>query len=159
MKTAAASGGRVSGFGRRRSAAATVVGGGDGNCGGGGEQRQRQRRRRYNMWRFGMFMAYEVSLDAIRCLAAVVPQIAARDGPLADQLRRAASSVPLNIAEGRRRAGAARTNFYRIAAGSAAEALAALDTALAWGYADAKSLAQSRATLDRLLGMLYPLTR
>ena len=46
---------------------------------------------------------------------------------LRDQGVRSAGSVPLNIAEGRSRAGAARKNHYRIAMGSAAEACAVLD--------------------------------
>jgi four helix bundle protein len=104
-------------------------------------------------------LAYQVSLDAIRCLGRVVSQIAARDVALADQLRRAASSVPLNLAEGRRRRGADRTRFYRIAAGSAAEAVAALDVAIAWGHADAAALAEARAALDRVLALTWPLVK
>jgi len=106
-----------------------------------------------------MFVAYEISLDLIRQLRPIVALIAARDPSLADQLRRAASSVPLNLAEGRRRCGRDRTYHYRIAAGSAAEALAALDVALAWQLADEAPLATARATADRVLGLLWPLTR
>jgi four helix bundle protein len=47
--------------------------------------------------------------------------------PLRDQLLRATDSVVLNIAEGRTRGGPTGRNHYRIAAGSAAEACAALD--------------------------------
>lgn len=52
---------------------------------------------------------------------------------LRDQAVRAAQSVALNIAEGRRQSGNARINHYRIAAGSAAEACAALDLVLIEG--------------------------
>jgi four helix bundle protein len=109
--------------------------------------------------RITMFIAYEVALDAIRSLRTVVAAIAARDPALADQLRRAASGVPLQLAEGRRRKGADRTNRYRYASGSAAEAIAALDTALAWQLADEAALAEARAKLDRVVGLLWPLTK
>ena len=106
-----------------------------------------------------MFIAYEVSLDLIRQLRPIVTLIAARDPSLADQLQRAASSASLNLAEGRHRRGADRTRFFRIGAGSAAEARAALDVALAWQLADDAPLVQARATADRVLGLLWPLTR
>ena len=46
---------------------------------------------------------------------------------LRDQALRSSRSVPLNIAEGSARGGAAGRNHYRIALGSAAETCAALD--------------------------------
>ena len=106
-----------------------------------------------------MFIAYEVSLDAIRSLRTIVPLIAARDVDLADQLRRAASAVPLNLAEGRRRRGRDRTRVWRIAAGEAQEALAALEVAAAWSIVDDAVLAESRGHLDRVLRLLWPLTK
>jgi four helix bundle protein len=106
-----------------------------------------------------MFIAYEVSLDLNRQLRPIAGLIAARDPALADQLRRAATSIALNLAEGRHRRGADRTRFYRIGAGSAAEVRAALELALAWQLADEAVIAEARATADRVLGMLWPLTR
>jgi len=46
--------------------------------------------------------------------------------------------------------------FFRIAAGSAAEVRATLEVALAWGYLDAAPLAA--AEVDRVLAMLWRLT-
>jgi four helix bundle protein len=71
-------------------------------------------------------------------------------------MRRAASSVALNLAEGNRRTGQDRLQFFRIAAGSAAEVRAALEVALAWGYIDAAPLAETE--LDRVLAMVWRLT-
>ena len=55
----------------------------------------------------------------IRSLRQAVTRLQTRDGDLAKQLRRAASSVPLNLGEGRRRAGKDRLHLWRIAGGSA----------------------------------------
>lgn len=49
-----------------------------------------------------MFIAYEVSLEVVSSLRSVVPLVERNDRDLADQLKRAASSVVLNLAEGQR---------------------------------------------------------
>jgi len=105
------------------------------------------------------FIAYDVSLDAIRCLRSVIARIAAHDADLATQLRRASTSTPLNLAEGRRRRGRDRTFHYRVAAGSAAESLAALDVAVAAGYLDAAEADAARGHLDRVVALLWPLAK
>ena len=103
-----------------------------------------------------MFITYDVSLQLIRSLRPLVPVLKKHDRDLADQLRRAATSVALNLGEGRRRAGGDQRRHYEIAHGSAGEVLTALDVARAWGYVvddgDAKQ------NLDRLLALLWRLT-
>ena len=103
-----------------------------------------------------MFIAYEVSLEVVRILRPLVPIIEAQDRDLADQLRRAATSVVLNLAEGQRSAKGNRNKHYAIAHGSANEVKAALDTAIAWGWID--DAAAPMRILDRLLGLLWGLT-
>jgi four helix bundle protein len=103
-----------------------------------------------------MFIAYNLSLDLIRQLRPIVPAIRKFDRELADQLRDAATSVSLNLAEGRRRGGGDQRRHYEFAHGSASEVLGALDVADAWGWT--VDSAAARATLDRLLGMLWSLT-
>jgi four helix bundle protein len=100
--------------------------------------------------------AYDVSLDLIRELRAVVVTLRRHDRDLASQLQRAATSISLNVAEGRDRSGGDQRRFYEIAAGSAGEVGAALDAAEAWGWPVA--VAPSRALLHRLRGLLYGLT-
>ena len=102
------------------------------------------------------FHAYDAALGLVTALRPVLEQLKMRDRALTDQLRRAASSVALNLAEGNRRTGQDRLQFFRIAAGSAAEVRAALEVALAWGYIDAAPLAG--AELDRVLAMVWRLT-
>ncbi len=106
-----------------------------------------------------MLIAQEVAQSVVRSLRTVVSVIARHDSSLADQVRRAASSVLLNVAEGSRRVGRDRLYLYRVAAGSAAETLAALEIARCWGYISDENLATSRALLDRELALLFGLTR
>jgi four helix bundle protein len=105
------------------------------------------------------FDAYDRSLELLRTLAPLVTSVAALDSSLADQLRRAAASVPLNIAEANRRTGRDRANRYRIALGSAAEVAACLDVGAALGYLDEARLAGSRDLIDRVRAMTYRLSR
>lgn len=102
------------------------------------------------------FHVYGAALGLVSALRPVLGELAKADRSLADQLRRAASSVALNIAEGNRRTGRDRLHFLRIAAGSAAEVRAALEVAAAWGTIRAAPAAQ--AELDRVLAMLWRLT-
>jgi four helix bundle protein len=104
------------------------------------------------------FQAYDVSLSLIPVLKGLVSAIALQDRSLADQIRRAGSSIPLNISEGARRQGKDRTHAYRIAAGSAAEVRAALSVAHAWGYIDSSRAQQADEILDRILALLWRLT-
>jgi four helix bundle protein len=103
------------------------------------------------------FIALEVSYELIEALAKLVPVIARPDRDLADQIRRAASSVSLNLAEGQRSMKGNRQKHYSIAHGSANEVKAGLRVAKAWGWigADERAL----AVLDRLLALLWRLTQ
>ena len=104
------------------------------------------------------FDALEVSLELIRSLLQTVTVLRTRDPKLHDQIRRAASGVPLNLAEGRRRAGKDRVYHFTVAAGSADEFRTALRTANAWGELDAAHFTQALALLDRVQAMLWRLT-
>ncbi len=102
---------------------------------------------------------YEVALDTIRALRPVIEQIARKDPRLAQQIRAAAGSIPANLQEGRRRVGKDRFHLWRIAAGSADEVRAHLDTAAAWGDIDATQSAVALELIDRELAMLFRMTR
>jgi four helix bundle protein len=108
--------------------------------------------------RITRFDAYDVALEIIRALRPLVPQIKAKDAGLAKQIREAASSIPLNVKEGWRRLGNDRRYHYSVAAGSADEVSAALDSAAAWGYLEEVANTQAQQLLDRELAMLYRLT-
>ena len=104
------------------------------------------------------FHVLAVALELIEQVRTPLAQIQQHDGDLAKQLRRAASSVPLNLSEGNRRVGKDRRHFFRIAAGSADEVRACLRVALAWGYCEHAAVAESLARVDRVLAMTHRLT-
>ena len=98
---------------------------------------------------------YVRAREVVRELAPLVQVIREQDRALADQLKRAAQSVVLNIAEGRGSdAGNARARFST-ACGSAKEVRAALNVASNWGYIEAQ-----RAThLDEVCAITWCLGR
>ena len=62
-------------------------------------------------------------------------------------------------AEGQRRVGKDRKHLWRVAAGSADEVRVALRTAVAWGDLNAAQTAKPMQLLDRVLAMLWKMTR
>ena len=103
-----------------------------------------------------MFDTYEVAKQLVIRLREAVAIIQRVDRDLADQLKRAASSVVLNLAEGQRFDNGNKLRHYKIAQGSAREVLGALDGAEGWGYI--QHAAEERTLLDRLLALLWKLT-
>ena len=104
------------------------------------------------------FDAYDIALEIVVAVAPLVDRVRRRDPDLGKQLRRALSSVPLNLAEGRRRQGKDRQYHYTIAAGSADEVAAALDVAAACGWLETRAVKPALSLLDRELAMLWRLT-
>jgi four helix bundle protein len=96
---------------------------------------------------------YDDMLDALRTMRKVVATIEKRDSDLARQLRRAASSVVLNVGEGSGSSGGNRTARYRTALGSARETLACLRVTEACGYVDSVPGA-ILDSLNRVVGTL-----
>jgi four helix bundle protein len=105
------------------------------------------------------FHAYDVALELARAVGPIVALIARHDPSLADQLRRAVTSVPLNVAEGNRRAGRDRPHHFRVALGSASEVQACLDVAAALGYLAREAVAPAVAPAERVQRLLPGLTR
>ena len=105
-----------------------------------------------------MFDALEVSLQMVASLRSPLATLKFRDQDLHRQVRRAATSVTLNLAEGRKRVGGDRRHHFRVAAGSADEVCSALRTAVALGDLREAELEQSFELLDRVLAMTWKLT-
>ena len=118
--------------------------------------------------RFGVFMnhtdnllrfdAFNLSLRIIRQLAGLADGLRRRDGGLEKQLRSAASSVSLNLAESRGRVGKDKLHFLRIALGSAEEVTACLYVAIAWGYLAEGSVDDALDLIDQLRAICWRLT-
>jgi four helix bundle protein len=95
----------------------------------------------------------------VRELAPLLRVVQGRDRALADQLRRAAQSVVLNIAEARGSdAGNARARFAT-ACGSAKEVRAALDVASDWGYIESRTATHLDEKLDEVCAITWCLAR
>jgi four helix bundle protein len=103
------------------------------------------------------FLVLELTMTAITQLAPLVARIRRCDRDLADQTRRAASSIALNISEGNSSDAGNRRARFSTAAGSNAEVRAALRVAVAWGYIRAEDVAPIDELLDRVARMLYGL--
>ena len=80
------------------------------------------------------FRVYQDSLALAKQVAPVIAALKKKDNNLADQLRRALISVPLNLAEGAGQAGGHRKQRYLTALGSLREVEACVRVAEAMGY-------------------------
>jgi len=102
-------------------------------------------------------VAHEVALQMIADIGPLIDRIARRDRSLAQQLRRSASSVALNIGEAQHSRGGNQPARFQDAAGSASETRAGLKVAVAWGYIPSAQQHTVDSELDRLLALLWGL--
>src|SRR5687768_6924102 len=105
------------------------------------------------------FQVEELSLELIEALVPLVPRIKPRDKDLADQLRRAASSIGLNAAEAAFSDPGNRRARLFSAAGSANETQHALRQAVAWRLIDTRDAERALALLKRIIAILWRMTR
>jgi four helix bundle protein len=105
-----------------------------------------------------MLRIYSVAIEVCRDAARIAKAIEKHDTSLANQLRRCASSVPLNIREGSGSFGGHRKQRYHTALGSSGEVLAVYDTAEAMGYVDAIG-SEARDRVDHVIGTLVNVLR
>jgi four helix bundle protein len=105
-----------------------------------------------------MFASLEVSYLVIKAVRPLVRTIEHGDRDLAEQIRRAATSVSLNLAEGQRSRKGNRMKHYGIAHGSANEIKCGLNLAVALGHLDESAAVDALAILDRQLRLLWKLT-
>ena len=105
------------------------------------------------------FQVEELSLELIQALVPLMPRIKQRDKDLADQLRRAASSVGLNCAEAAASDPGNRRARLFTAAGSAGETRHALRQAVAWRIVTPGDAERAMALLKRIVAILWRMTR
>ncbi len=98
---------------------------------------------------------YRKSLELIRLSARVIDGLPRGHAHLADQLRRASSSITLNFAEGCGKSSARdRRRYFHSARGSANEVVAILDVATAFDALDEKLHDEAADIADHLAAML-----
>jgi four helix bundle protein len=98
---------------------------------------------------------YQRAAELLAVTARITSDLPSGNSALADQLRRAALSVPVNIAEGVGRSSFAdRRRHYAIARGSAMECAAILDACRILELATPERIADGRLLLLRVVQML-----
>src|SRR4051812_8456167 len=105
------------------------------------------------------FQVEELSLELIHALVPLMPRIKQRDKSLEDQLRRAASSIGLNLAEAKFSDPGNRKARLFTAAGSAGETQHALRQAIAWRIVSAGDAEAAMRLLKRIVAILWTMTR
>ena len=105
-----------------------------------------------------MLRIYRDALSVVRDAGAIAVAVGAHAADLARQLRRAAASVPLNIAEGSGVTGRNARVRYGTALGSAREVRSCIDVAVALGYV-AEPDHETHDRLDKVIAVLFKLTR
>ena len=105
-----------------------------------------------------MLRIYPVILEVVAALVPVIKVIERHDRDLANQIKRARSSVALNTAEGMYSRGGNRNARYHTALGSTREVLACLEVATAAEYI-APVDPMLVDTLRRIIGTLANLIR
>ena len=103
---------------------------------------------------------YQVCIQFVATAVAVSEQVPKGYAALADQLRRAAWSIPLNIAEGVGNPSAAdQARFHAIARGSAMECGAILDVVNVLRVSGPQELASAKQLIVRIVEMLTKMCR
>ena len=95
------------------------------------------------------------AIEAAGIAIALVMSVKAPLRPIADQVIRAAASVPANIAEGEGRSGRDRFHHWRIAYGSAKELEVHLRLLLQAAAVDGPRAQEALARLDEVRAMLW----
>ncbi len=99
---------------------------------------------------------YQRSLDLVTLARQVIAKLPRGHGHLADQLRRASSSVVLNFAEGYDKGSLKeQRRCFRIARGSAQEVAAIFDVANRFGVIAPKHYASGQELTDHIVRMLF----
>ena len=112
------------------------------------------------MLTFQRLDVYRCAIDFLALVSPLLEDLPRGHAALADQLRRAAMSIPLNIAEAEGRTGGAdKARTYAIARGSAMECAAILDVYSTLGLIEEPEHHRGSELLGRVVAMLTKLCR
>jgi len=102
---------------------------------------------------------YRLAIEFFAFSQSLLARLPSGHGIVANQFRRAALSIPLNIAEGYGKRGQKdRARFYDIARGSAHECGAILDAWIVLRLGEENALGQGTTLLHRIVCMLVKMT-
>jgi len=101
----------------------------------------------------------QCALDVVALSRALVDTVQRKDRDLASQLRRALTSVPLNLAKGFGASGGNTRLRFHTAYGSLREARMAINVAVAWGYVSEAAAQATLEGLEHLGGRIFGLLR
>jgi four helix bundle protein len=103
---------------------------------------------------------YQRAIEFLQLALRITSELPRGESDLRSQLKRAAMSIPLNIAEGSGKTGAAdRARFHAIARGSAMECAALMDVCAIGGYASAEDARRGKELAARMVAMLSRMCR
>ncbi len=103
--------------------------------------------------------AYQAAIEFLAIAARLIDQFPRGYGSLADQLKRASLSIPLNIAEGYgKKSVADRARYYDIARGSAHECGAIFDASKVLQLIDESTFDTGKVLLHRIVSMLVKMS-
>ena len=103
---------------------------------------------------------YHAALDLIVVIKEIMEALPRGNGHLADQLYRAGTSIPLNIAEGTGEHSIhEKARFYRMAKRSATECASILDVCRRLGLIEESRYLRGRELLLRIVAMLTKMSR
>ena len=101
---------------------------------------------------------YQCAIQFLALSTGITSQLPRGHAGLADQLKRASMSIPLNIVEGAgKRSRADCRKFFDIARGSAMECGAAIDVTFTLGLIGEEAKNQAKALVHRIVAMLTKL--
>ena len=103
---------------------------------------------------------YRASINFITVTSEIVENLPTGKSFIANQLQRAATSIPLNVAEGAGEFSASeKARFYRIARRSATECAAILEVCRRFGVVEELCFEKGRELLVRIVSMLVKMAR
>jgi four helix bundle protein len=103
---------------------------------------------------------YRVALEFVRLVFELLREIPRSERDLRTQLKRAAFSIPLNIAEGTGKTTTPdRARFYATARGSSLECGSILDVCALAGWGDRDRVKKGKELLGRTVAMLTKMSR
>ena len=102
---------------------------------------------------------YELLIAMVRSVCGLSRKVQQHDPDLARQMRRAGTSVVLNMVEGWHSLAGHRVARFHTAMGSARETMACLDVAVALGYLTEAEVLEDRDRIDHIVAVAWRLSR